>query len=194
MLVDLYAGIVLNGGQSKRMGQAKSELMVAGLSLLDRTQLCMQKAGIQKVFISGSAEGQIADIYQNLGPLAGVQAVLEYLKLTSYQHVVVMPVDMPLVQPSDIKKLIQQAAHQQTSLYYASSIMPFIVYNFKFQTEPLTHLLKQAEASSSRGPSFKQFLQQISAREIQADNPKHLLNVNTPEAFAQIEQMNGEIL
>ncbi len=97
------AGLVLAGGQSRRMGRPKAELPVgaAGDTLLaSRVRLLEQV--VSPVWISlphGAAPGagRLVDQDESPGPLAGIVAGLEQLARVGAEWLIVLAVDMPNV-------------------------------------------------------------------------------------------------
>jgi molybdopterin-guanine dinucleotide biosynthesis protein A len=82
---DIY-GLILTGGQSRRMGMDKASLEHEGVSQLSETYKLLNKH-LSKVCISvrkdqikdatRSNYQQIIDIYDNLGPLAGILSAMK---------------------------------------------------------------------------------------------------------------------
>ena len=79
------AGLVLAGGQSRRMGTDKSALVVDGLSMLDRATRALRDAGITTLAVPGSAElpdpTGSNDGSDPLGPLAGIVSGLSLIHI-----------------------------------------------------------------------------------------------------------------
>jgi molybdopterin-guanine dinucleotide biosynthesis protein A len=93
-------GVVLAGGESRRMGRDKAWLDVRGELLWQRQMGVLHDAGAVSVAIvrrpgqPGFGHGvlQVRDRFPNAGPLAGLHAALF---ATSASHVAVLAVDMP---------------------------------------------------------------------------------------------------
>lgn len=186
-----FAAVILNGGQSARMGQKKSQLKIKEITFLQHTQRRIEQAGIDNILISGPDVGQIHDIYENVGPLSGVHSAMCALQTATFKHLLVVPVDMPAFNASDLVYLIQKCQQTATSVYYQDAIMPFVIYDFKRHLATLDTLL--FKASAPRGPSFYAFLKQLSANALAPPDAQRLLNINTPYAFAEYQKLNGEI-
>jgi molybdenum cofactor guanylyltransferase len=93
------SGVVLAGGQSRRMGSDKALLRVDGARLVDRAVAVLQECCDQVVVASGDGRrlnglgvDQIADASPGAGPLAGILAGLERAR---HPLVAVVAVDMP---------------------------------------------------------------------------------------------------
>ena len=78
-------GLVLSGGMSKRMGQDKALIEIDGNTQLNKTYTLLQNH-LPEVFVSSRADqstdnerkkyNQIYDLYNNIGPLAGILSAM----------------------------------------------------------------------------------------------------------------------
>jgi molybdenum cofactor guanylyltransferase len=114
-------GFVLAGGNSSRMGQDKSLLRVAGLSLLE---WALNKLRTLPLTIPPRIAGArsstpllapvVSDIHPGCGPLSGIEAALA---ATNQNLNIFLPVDMPLVPPSFLTWMLHRA---QTTAAFAT--------------------------------------------------------------------------
>lgn len=82
------AGVVLAGGHSTRFGRDKALATLGGRTLLDRAVSCLRGVCDGRVLVSSGdgisrplvADGQIADVVPEGGPLAGIAAALLALR------------------------------------------------------------------------------------------------------------------
>jgi molybdopterin-guanine dinucleotide biosynthesis protein A len=92
-------GVVLAGGESRRMGRDKALVEVNGLPLWRRQVTVLLDAGAQRVVVV-RRRGQESieygdchfDVFQDSGPLAGIHAALG---IGGYPLIAVLAVDMP---------------------------------------------------------------------------------------------------
>src|SRR5687768_15232730 len=82
--MDSAEGFILTGGQSRRMGTDKSQLMIDGETFLQRIAAEMIASGLA-VTVVGNAPAswphqKVSDIYPNWGALGGVHAALSACK------------------------------------------------------------------------------------------------------------------
>ncbi|HEY5267099.1 MAG TPA: molybdenum cofactor guanylyltransferase [Acidimicrobiales bacterium] len=106
-----FAGAILTGGYSSRMGREKALLTVAGVSMASRVSRAMLDAGAKEVFaVGGDAETLdvlglrvVPDQTPHEGPLAGVIAALG---AASQDVVVVTACDMPWIRADHVTGLI----------------------------------------------------------------------------------------
>jgi molybdopterin-guanine dinucleotide biosynthesis protein A len=117
------AGVILAGGQSKRMGSDKSQLIFGNQTLLGHCQNILEKSNLDQVYISG-VQG-IKDTYKNVGPIGGIYSCL--LELTDYDHVVFMPVDMPFLTDEIINKLIYNP--DSSIVNFVNNNLPLMIKN-----------------------------------------------------------------
>lgn len=93
---------VLAGGQSSRMGSDKSQLVLGGMTLLERAIDKLRGAGF-KVGVAGVRAGVecsapiVRDNFAACGPLGGMEAALASLAAEPPQPVLFCPVDLPLL-------------------------------------------------------------------------------------------------
>ena len=143
------AGIVLAGGLSSRMGQDKSQLVLAEQTLLTRTVDLLSTLGLTDVFVSGEYDGFkcIADINQTLGPIGGLHACVEYL-YSDYDALFVLPIDMPLLGYEECSHLLKQFSEHSQGVFYGQATFPIIV--------PLTKQLREHLSEAITSPHNKQ--------------------------------------
>ena len=100
------AGIVLAGGQSRRMGRDKASVSFAGRTLLEIAEDSLRQAGCASVYVSGRPErpNGIADRETGQGPAHAMIDAIEFLG-GRYCGALFLPVDMPLLEPSDLAPL-----------------------------------------------------------------------------------------
>jgi molybdopterin-guanine dinucleotide biosynthesis protein A len=113
------AAFVLAGGQSRRMGQDKALLTLAGQPLIAHALSALRAAGLSPVIAGARSDlsrfaGVIPDPNPDLGPLSGICAALEsttesttHSSLARYS--VFLPVDLPIVPASLIAYLVHHA-------------------------------------------------------------------------------------
>jgi molybdopterin-guanine dinucleotide biosynthesis protein A len=103
-------GVVLAGGQSRRMGRDKALLELSGETLLERTvhllsSICGEVLVIGRDASSPATSGACAlpDDQPGLGPLGGIATALRALRT---ERAFFVACDMPLLQPDLIRYLI----------------------------------------------------------------------------------------
>lgn len=196
-------GLVLAGGQSRRMGQDKALMRYQGRTLIDNASLLLQSASCDKVLISRNAPGFLNDKIEDAGPLSGVHAVLDALSQSDNHNgnpceLLVLPVDMPQMTPELLRILVSRGREAEKACYVEKRFLPFYLPVTQKTKALLANYL--VEQSKRRVVGFLEILNAVSlkegdlkktARKEESDNKKRLanmsnedgvewLNVNTP--------------
>lgn len=196
-------GLVLAGGQSRRMGQDKALMRYQGRTLIDNAALLLQSASCDKVLISRNAPGFLNDKIEDAGPLSGVHAVLDALSQSDNHNgnpceLLVLPVDMPQMTPELLRILVSRGREAEKACYVEKRFLPFYLPVTQDTKALLANYL--VEQSKRRVVGFLEILNAVSlkegdlketARKQESDNKKRLanmsneddvewLNVNTP--------------
>ncbi|CAI3951170.1 molybdenum cofactor guanylyltransferase [Alteromonas macleodii] len=196
-------GLVLAGGQSRRMGQDKALMRYKGRTLIDNASLLLQSASCDKVLISRNAPGFLNDKIEDAGPLSGVHAVLDALSQSDNHNgnpceLLVLPVDMPQMTPELLRILVSRGREAEKACYVEKRFLPFYLPVTQDTKALLANYL--VEQSKRRVVGFLEILNAVSlkegdlkkiARKDESDNEKRLanmsndddvewLNVNTP--------------
>ena len=196
-------GLVLAGGQSRRMGQDKALMRYQGRTLIDNASLLLQSASCDKVLISRNAPGFLNDKIEDAGPLSGVHAVLDALSQSDNHNgnpceLLVLPVDMPQMTPELLRILVSRGREAEKACYVEKRFLPFYLPVTQNTQALLANYL--VEQSKRRVVGFLEILNAVSlkegdlkktARKEESDNKKRLanmsnedgvewLNVNTP--------------
>ena len=196
-------GLVLAGGQSRRMGQDKALMRYQGRTLIDNASLLLQSASCDKVLISRNAPGFLNDKIEDAGPLGGVHAVLDALSQSDNHtdnpyELLVLPVDMPQMTPELLRILVSRGREAEKACYVEKRFLPFYLPVTQDTKALLANYL--VEQSKRRVVGFLEILNAVSlkegdlkktARKEESDNKKRLanmsnedgvewLNVNTP--------------
>jgi molybdopterin-guanine dinucleotide biosynthesis protein A len=104
------AGMVLAGGQSSRMGRDKALVQLHGSPLVELAVRTMHEADLPVSITGGraalAAYAPMIDDEIGLGPLSGIVKALE---ATAARWAVFMPIDLPLLPPSLLRLLLDQA-------------------------------------------------------------------------------------
>ena len=112
---DKPAGLVLAGGRSRRMGSDKAALKMNGATQLERAVALLQRH-VEPVFVSARKDqaddpvragfDQIADAYDDLGPIAGILSAFDKFPERDW---LVLACDLPNIDDGTISYLLEQA-------------------------------------------------------------------------------------
>lgn len=106
-MAERWAGAVLTGGASARMGRDKAGIQIAGAPMADRVVAALRAAGAAEVTRIGGPTGDIADDHPGQGPLAGVLSALAW---SPAPIVVVAPCDLLRPDASAFRRLAAAAS------------------------------------------------------------------------------------
>ncbi|WP_085298937.1 molybdenum cofactor guanylyltransferase [Cognaticolwellia mytili] len=196
LLFQSCLGVVLAGGKSSRMGQYKAHLQRNQQDMLSYSKTLLKDAGSSQVVVSGDVHG-IADIVSNMGPLGGIQSIINQFKPKA---LLILPVDLPLMPADELTKLKKIGELSQSACFFTDNYLPLylpvnaFVEQF-FQQSLVQHNIahKPDNKSSSKrglsGPSVRSLINQIPHKVIQAKNSNSLFNTNTPEQWQQAQHL-----
>ncbi len=191
------AGVVLAGGQSRRMGRDKALLALPGdqeqtflthlirvLQAQCETVLLVvrdvQQAALYAPHVSMP---MVCDNIPNIGPLMGLYSGL---RAVSSSHALVTAVDMPCVQPSMLAFLLSQPRDDALIVPVIANIPQVLCAIYPRSVLPL---LEQRLNEGRRDPRALldlapvRYLPEEELRAIEPDL-RSFLNVNTPDEYA----------
>ncbi len=178
-------GVILAGGKSSRMGTDKAQLSFAGNSMLTHTKQLLSQANVQNIVVSGK-DYQCPDIIENAGPLGGIHSVIKAYRPSA---ILVLPIDMPLMQPKLLEQLIntgqltQQAVHFQQ--YEFPLYMPINAFSEQFFNQAFSQF-------SGKGPSIKSLLAAIPSKQLSVKHHQAFINTNTPEHWQKALHLQAQ--
>jgi len=189
-------GVVIAGGQSRRMGSDKGQRLLAGRSLaahaLDRL-----RGQVEQVIVNANGEAAtyaalgvpvVADtIAGHLGPLAGMLAGLRWAadNASGTTHIATVPVDVPLF-PHDLVGRLAEAIGPGTRVCFVeTSRGPQPV--FALIEIGLADALDRAIRTGARGVIAWLLSQPHAAVRFETDAA--FTNVNTPDDLSRVEAL-----
>lgn len=184
-------GLVLAGGQSRRMGRSKADLpMPDGRTLLLRAydtlaQVCKGRVWISRPFgYTPSGSSDLVDQSPQPGPLWGIACALEK---SLHELVAVLAVDLPLIESSLYEKLYRQwQANQDCDIIYAhskdSSPQPLASLWHKRALPVIKELMV-----APKTPRVQSVVATLKSQSLDVGSPHSLLNINTPQDWSHFE-------
>jgi molybdenum cofactor guanylyltransferase len=178
-------GLVLAGGQSRRMGRDKALLRREGRTQLEHSVELLRRH-VDRVFVSvrpdqsGDAERgrfeQIADRYTDIGPVAGILSAMETFPAAGW---VVLACDLPNVDDRTLELLLRRRSASQ----------PFTAYSSHYDglPEPLCAFYRPEARAVIAGFVAdgilcpRKIMIRSDTRLLELPEPSALDNVNTPE-------------
>lgn len=173
-------GAVLVGGASRRMGQPKALLDVAGIPMAQRVASALSTAGCVDVVAVGPSElcaglPHVDDLYPGQGPLG---AILTALRVANGRQVLVVATDLPWIDGSSLASLLGPAANltdiADVVAARTTRVEPLCAVWLPSSTEQLQSVFDGGERAVHRAMTV--------LRVFEVDLPAAvLINVNTPD-------------
>jgi molybdenum cofactor guanylyltransferase len=178
-----FAGIVLAGGASSRMGRDKATLALHGRSLLQHAVDTLRAAGADPVLVSGDRPGFdcVPDRTPGLGPLGGLASVLTARPDLHDRLLLVMAVDTPRLQPPALRALARAAGRQGPGAHFERNPLPLAVRADSAAIGQIGALLH------GTGPASVHRLAACLGIQPVAAHGADLTNVNTTDDWRRIE-------
>ncbi|HID36156.1 MAG TPA: molybdenum cofactor guanylyltransferase [Ghiorsea sp.] len=133
-MIEDCTAIILAGGESKRMGQDKASVKLAGKTLLARAIANLQPL-FEDIIISVREPikdvglPQLCDVGQDRAPMMGIYRTLDEVKTN---WVFVVAVDMPFVSADLVKGLANKRGnHQLVAPMFDGHVQPLFAYYAK---------------------------------------------------------------
>jgi molybdopterin-guanine dinucleotide biosynthesis protein A len=190
-------GLVLAGGQSRRMGADKAALEIAGTSMLSRAVAMLEQV-IDKVYVSVNA-GQgddplrseyplIPDRFKDIGPAAGLLSAHLYSPESAW---LVTACDMPLLNEAALLHLLDSRRPEMAATAWAaedsSGPEPLCAI---YEPGTLAAFLEQVTAGGN--PSPRSWLSGAQVHMLVTPGQSVLNSANTPEEFVTMtEQLDA---
>jgi molybdenum cofactor cytidylyltransferase len=188
-----YAAIVLAGGRSTRMKQLKPLLPLGGETIADRVIDLFLNAGTDVLLVAGYRHDDVADgikkrditIVDNpdyeKGMFSSVQAGVRHIG-PGYKAFFISPVDIPLVRPATIRRLMEEEEKNPGKIIYP-------VFGGKRGHPPLIpSALAPAILGWEKGGGLKAVLRSREelALEVPVPDSFILFDIDTPEDYAEL--------
>jgi molybdopterin-guanine dinucleotide biosynthesis protein A len=191
-------GLVLTGGQSRRMGADKALLEIDGVSLLARAVSTL-KPVVDNVYVSvrsaqrdeaeRSCHALIEDQFEGIGPAAGLLSAHLHSPDSAW---LVVACDMPLLDTDTLRGLIAARTGSQTAIAWASpdgtGPEPLCAI---YEPSTLAAFLEQVNEGGD--PSPRVWLASTGATLLTETRPEVLSGTNTQEEFTLLtERLNAQ--
>lgn len=182
-------GLVLAGGQSRRMGRDKALLLRDGKSQLAH-MVGLLSAAVDRVYVSARQDQTedaersrfelIVDVFDDMGPIAGVLSAMQQYPEVDW---VVVACDLPNIDAATLAYLLE----------HRSATQPFTAFRSSHDDLPEPLCAIYAAGSDSLIREFvadgivcpRKMLIRSDTLLLSQPNPQSLDNVNTPDDLAQ---------
>ena len=182
-------GLVLAGGQSRRMGHDKALLLRDGRSQLTHMAAVLGEA-VERVFVSARSDQRddpersrfelIVDRYENMGPIAGILSALEEHPQADW---LVLACDLPNIDAATLQFLLQNRSEQQPFTAFRSThdgLPEPLCAIYTAGSDALLHKFREEGIACPR-----KVLIRSDTLLLEQPNPQSLDNVNTPDDLEQ---------
>lgn len=194
--MDGTIGVILSGGQSRRMGRDKAGVMLTGRTLLNRMEAELAPL-FGEVYVSVDRPGrypgyrELADLRPGQGPLAGLEAA--FLR-TGAEAVFLAAVDLPFAGASLAARILAEAGAADACVIRRRSgeAEPLFALYRRGCLEPLTACLNEGRRA------VKALLDRVDCRWLEEeelpefDLERALWNVNTGAELCRAAEAAGE--
>lgn len=179
-------GVILAGGQSRRMGQNKALLSLGGQTFLDRiagvlTPLVQELVVVDNGALAGHWQGTLwQDNYPQQGPAAGIETALSQLQTS---HALVVGCDFPLLEAAPLTYLLENSIPKQSTIFsLAGRWQPLVGVYAK------AHHVYFEKALQQQQLQLRAVLQKLPLQVCACPVPWEacLSNINTLEAYQQL--------
>ena len=175
-----FSGIVLNGGQSSRMGVDKGSMTVSGRPLIDISISALRQSKAEEIIVVGGVSlesefddiEQIGDLYPGEGPLGGVITALSVIE---HDFAVILSNDLLHLDPSTILKMVSTLNEGNLVLPVTNGTRQVLCGVWRRDLLPI---LIEGFADGKR--SIQSALDPIDVTEIFDIDPIKFQNANTP--------------
>lgn len=186
-------GLVLAGGQSKRMGKDKSLLEFHGMPQKDYTYRLLSQF-CEEVFTSIRADASpsefkspIPDKFSFGGPMNGILSALEHQNDVGW---VTLPVDMPLVNDSTLRFLIKNRQPTKIATCFrhvdSGDLEPLLTI-----WEPLSRKSLLEFCHNGKNSPYD-FLKSSDVHFVNFNDGNLLTSINTPDDFNAFQRDKGK--
>jgi len=195
--MERFAGVVLAGGKSKRMGRDKANLIIGNEIILNHSIHLLQQF-VHEIFISVNESkyktinhiSYLPDSIKNIGPTGGIFTALKIIN----NPIIVLPCDMPFVTKNHLKLLISnyiphvdaviassEKGREPLLGIYAPSFLIKLEYNLKKKEYSLQKILRSSRVK------FVEFREAGYITD-------GFFNINNPEDYKIAKKINKKFL
>lgn len=192
------SGVILSGGESRRMGSDKALLPLHGARLIDHVHARLAGLFAEVLIVTNAPQvyhdipcRKVADIFAQGGALAGIHAGLSQAR---QQHIFVVGCDMPFVSPELVKSIcaragqghlilpVSSSGHEPLHALYGKSCLPAMEQVLRDGEKRIAGFFDQVQVVKIPAAN----LQQIDPLE------RSFYNINTPEEYFRLRSTSTE--
>lgn len=189
-------GVILAGGESRRMGSDKSLLALSGERFIERSYQLMASLFSEVLIVTNSPDlyadipcRKVPDVYRGKGALAGIHAGLHH---ASQSQIFVVACDMPYLQPELIRHICQENSAAEVYIPRSSHSLEPLHACYRKSCLPAME-----EVLDNDGRRIIEFFPAVNVVEIPEQNWKRFdpqglsfHNINTPQDYFSLREAN----
>jgi molybdenum cofactor cytidylyltransferase len=197
------AVLIAAAGKSTRMGSAKALLPLNGSTFIEHLARNIIDADIRKIFVTlPECEKSAKEIKERLSHprvhfhrnlftqrelLGSVQSVLAQER--SFDALMIIPVDMPFVSDQIIRRFVKAMQIHPAPAIFSAVCRSQRAHPVMFTKDFFQEILLLRHQDSLRTIMLKHDVEII---DIEIDDPRLLLNINTPEDYARFTKPSSK--
>jgi molybdopterin-guanine dinucleotide biosynthesis protein A len=201
-------GIILAGGNSKRMGVNKSFMKIGDQTIIERTAELMKGMFNRVLLITNNPDEYkflelaiFEDIYKNVGPLAGIHSGLTH---SATEKNFIISCDMPLITKDVIEFIINYKTDKLVTITKADGFIQQLCG--LYSKDALPEIIKlieddgiiiETEQQNKSSCKVLQLVKELNSEIINIESeyvgylPGMFLNMNKPEDFEFVKEKLG---
>jgi len=181
-------GIILAGGKSSRMGQDKGFLKLKGKTFLSYIIEALKPIVDDIINVSNNSDydffklKRVKDTIENSGPLAGLYSGLLH---SETENNIVLSCDVPLINTSVLKKLIEGVSPETDVIQFESEgkTIPLVAMYKRHCSQPILKLLQTNE----RRLRFAIEQLEVKTIKLEPELEKTVRNINTIKELKELK-------
>jgi len=186
------AGIVLAGGENRRMGVDKAFIKVAGRPLIEHILEALREVTAPVIVVTNSPEAYasydaivVTDAFDKRGPLTGIYSGL---LRSPDEYNVVVACDMPFLNPRLLSHMLNIAEGNDITLPKVGEFVEPLHAVYRRELLPLIEERIKSDQRQIRGMFSGLRIRFVTEEEIDRFDPmrRSFVNLNTPEEYKEV--------
>jgi len=191
-------GIVLSGGENKRMGKDKAFLKIAGKPMIEHVLQALQSVVDRIIIVTNSPQAYasydalvVTDASAKRGPLTGIYTGLLH---STDEYNIVVACDMPFLNSSLLSYMAGLAGDYDVVVPKVGEYIEPLHGIYRKQLLPVIEKRIQCDARQIRGVFSEARVRYVTESEIDRFDPERrsFKNLNTPEEYKEAACLDSE--
>jgi molybdopterin-guanine dinucleotide biosynthesis protein A len=191
-------GIVLSGGENKRMGKDKAFLTIAGIPMIEHVLKALRNATDRVIIVTNSPQAYasydalvVTDASAKRGPLTGIYTGLLH---STDEYNIVVACDMPFLNSSLLSYMASLAEDYDVVVPKVGEYIEPLHAIYRKQLLPVIEKRIQCDARQIRGVFSEVRVRYVTESEIDRFDPgrRSFKNLNTPEEYKEAACLDSE--